>query len=258
MDYAHLFRLDRQTAFVLGAGSGIGREAAQALSAHGARVVCADRDADAAKATAAQLDGRAEAYRVDVLDADAASTAAAAFPDADTLVFTAATNVRKRLLDYTPEDYEQVMGLNLRSSFDLIRAFGANMVQRRHGSIIGLSSIRHQVVEPGQGIYAASKAAVVQLLRTAAAEFGPSGVRANAIAPGVVDTPLTGPIKNQPDWYRAYAEKTALGRWSKPEEVAGAVVYLASEAASYVTGTVVYVDGGWTAVDGRYEPPSAS
>ncbi|MHA6800110.1 SDR family NAD(P)-dependent oxidoreductase [Bounagaea algeriensis] len=258
MDYTHLFRLDRQTAFVLGAGSGIGREAAGALAAHGAHVVCADRDIVAAKETAAQLDGRSEAYQVDVLDPDAASAAAADFPDADTLVFTPATNVRKRLLEYTSEDYDQVTGLNLRSSFDLIRAFGGNMVQRERGSIIGLSSIRHQVVEPGQGLYAASKAAVVQLLRTAAAEFGPSGVRANAIAPGVVDTPLTTPIKDQPDWYQAYAEKTALGRWSKPEEVAGAVVYLASEAASYVTGTVVYVDGGWTAVDGRYEPPSAT
>ena len=258
MDYTQLFRLDRQTAFVLGAGSGIGRQAAQALAAHGAYVVCADRDADAAEDTAAQLDDRAEAYRVDVLDPDAASSAAADFPDVDTLVFTAATNVRKRLLDYSSGDYEQVMGLNLRSSFELIRAFGANMVQRERGSIIGLSSIRNQVVEPGQGLYAASKAAVVQLLRTAAAEFGPSGVRANAIAPGVVETPLTEPIRNRPDWYRAYAEKTALGRWSNPEEVAGAVVYLASEAASYVTGTVVYVDGGWTAVDGRYEPPSSA
>lgn len=258
MDYTYLFRLDHQTAFVLGAGSGIGRQAAQALAAHGAYVVCADRDANAAKDTAAQLGGRCEVYQVDMLDPDAASTAAMDFPDADTLVFTAATNVRKRLLEYTSEDYERVMGLNLRSNFDLIRAFGANMVQRERGSIIGLSSIRNQVVEPGQGLYAASKAAGVQLLRTAAAEFGPSGVRANAIAPGVVDTPLTDPIKNKPEWYQAYAEKTALGRWSKPEEVAGAVVYLASEAASYVTGTVMYVDGGWTAVDGRYDPPSAS
>lgn len=255
MDYAQLFRMDGREAFVLGAGSGIGREAARALAAHGAHVVCADRNTQAAHETATLIGGRARTYRMDVLDPESVSAAATAFPDVETLVFTAATNVRKRLLDYTPEEYERVAALNTRSSFDLIRAFGANMVQRERGSIIGLSSIRHLVTEPGQGAYAASKAAVVQLLRTAAAEFGHAGVRANAVAPGVVDTPLTQPIKDDPGWYQAYATKNALGRWSTPEEVAGAVVYLASQAASYVTGTVLYVDGGWTAVDGRYEPP---
>lgn len=256
MDYAQLFRMDGRQAFVLGAGSGIGREAALALATHGAHVICADRDVDAAAETAKHAAGTAQPYQLDVLDTDSVMAAAAEFSEVETLVFTAATNVRKRLLDYTPEEYERVAALNMRSSFDLVRAFGANMVPRERGSIIGMSSIRHLVIEPGQGAYAASKAAVVQLLRTAAAEFGHAGVRANAIAPGVVETPLTQQIKNDPEWYQAYAAKNALGRWSTPEEVAGAVVYLASDAASYVTGTVLYVDGGWTAVDGRYEPPS--
>ncbi|TVT42087.1 SDR family oxidoreductase, partial [Amycolatopsis rhizosphaerae] len=123
------------------------------------------------------------------------------------------------------------------------------------GSIIAFSSIRGTTVEPGQGPYAATKAGLVQLLRTAAAEFGPSGVRVNAIAPGVVETPLTAQIKASPEWYAAYAGKSALGRWARAEELAGAVVYLASDAASFVTGSVLAVDGGWTAVDGRYTPP---
>ena len=93
------------------------------------------------------------------------------------------------------------------------------------------------------------------MVRALAAELGTKGVRVNAIAPGVVETPLTEQIKSQPDWYNAYAQKGALGRWAKPSEMVGAVIYLASGASSYVTGTLQLVDGGWTAVDGRFTPP---
>ena len=123
------------------------------------------------------------------------------------------------------------------------------------GSIVLLSSIRAQVVEPGQGVYAATKAGTLQMVRALAAELGPSGVRANALAPGVVETPLTAPIKAQPDWYRAYAEKSALGRWAQPGELVGPAIYLCSDASSFVTGTLTIVDGGWTAIDGRFTPP---
>jgi NAD(P)-dependent dehydrogenase (short-subunit alcohol dehydrogenase family) len=111
------------------------------------------------------------------------------------------------------------------------------------------------VVEPGQGVYAATKAGVVQLVKTLASELGTSGVRVNAIAPGVVDTPFTAALKARSDWAQAYADKTALRRWARPEELAGAVVFLASDASSYVTGTELFVDGGWTSVDGRFDPP---
>jgi NAD(P)-dependent dehydrogenase (short-subunit alcohol dehydrogenase family) len=254
MDYARLFRLDGRRAVVVGAGSGIGRESALALAAHGAEVVCADRDADAAAATAA--DCRGTAYPLDVLDRAAVRQAAEDLGAVDVLVFTAATNVRKRLLDYSDAEFDRVVDLNLRASFDLIRAFGRGMAGRGRGSVIGFTSIRAVTVEPGQGVYAATKAGLVQLLRTAAAELGPQGVRVNAVAPGVVETPLTAQIRADPEWHAAYAAKSALGRWAQPEELAGAVVYLASDAASFVTGSVLTVDGGWTAVDGRYEPPA--
>jgi NAD(P)-dependent dehydrogenase (short-subunit alcohol dehydrogenase family) len=129
------------------------------------------------------------------------------------------------------------------------------MVARRAGAIVLFSSIRSQVVEPGQAVYAATKAGIVQMARTAAAEFGPSGVRVNAVAPGVVETPLTAPIKANADWYNAYAAKTALGRWASAEEIVGPTIFLISDAASYVTGTLLVADGGWLAVDGRFTPP---
>ncbi|GAB2979864.1 3-oxoacyl-ACP reductase [Amycolatopsis acidiphila] len=249
VNYERLFRLDGKQAVVLGAGSGIGRESARALAAHGAEVVSADRDLAAAKETGGQ------AYEIDLLQPGAAERAAKELGELDIVVLTAATNVRKRLLDYTRDEFDRVLALNLGASFDVVRAFGAGMVERGRGSIIGFSSIRGTTVEPGQGPYAATKAGLVQLFRTAAAEFGPSGVRVNAIAPGVVETPLTAQIKASPDWYAAYAGKSALGRWARAEELAGAVVYLASDAASFVTGAVLAVDGGWTAIDGRYTPP---
>lgn len=252
-DYSRLFRLDGRRAVVIGAGSGIGRESALALAAHGAEVVCADRDLGNAEATAALGTGLS-AFEVDVTDAAAVTAAAAALGDVDVLVFTAATNVRKPLLEYSTDEFDRVVNLNLRAAFELVRAFGPGMVKRGRGSIIGFSSIRAVTVEPGQGVYAATKAGLVQLLRTAAAELGPAGVRVNAIAPGIVQTPLTAQIQADEDWANAYASKSALGRWSRPDELAGAVVYLASDASSFVTGSQIFVDGGWTAVDGRFTP----
>lgn len=199
---------------------------------------------------------RLSALELNILDQAAIQRAAGELGAVDVLVFTAATNVRKRLLDYSNEEFDRVVSLNLRSAFDLVRAFGPGMAERGRGSVIGFTSIRAVAVEPGQGVYAATKAGLLQLMRTAAAELGPQGVRFNVVAPGVVETPLTSQIRDVPEWYDAYASKSALGRWARPGELAGAVVYLASDAASFVTGSQLMVDGGWTAIDGRYTPPN--
>ncbi|WP_336660915.1 SDR family NAD(P)-dependent oxidoreductase [Leucobacter sp. USHLN153] len=260
VDYSQLFRLDGRTVVVIGAGSGIGRESAQALAAQGAHVVVADYSLEGAEATVALIaerGGAAEAYELNVLDDAAVEAAAERFGTAAALVFTAATNVRKRMEDYSLEEFDRVVNLNLRASFQLIRHFGARFAANGGGSIIGFASIRAQVVEPGQGVYAATKAGLVQLAKTAAAEYGAQGVRVNVVAPGVVETPLTAQIKANDEWYGAYAQKAALGRWARPDELAGAVVYLASDASSFVTGSTLMVDGGWTAIDGRYTPPAS-
>jgi NAD(P)-dependent dehydrogenase (short-subunit alcohol dehydrogenase family) len=173
----------------------------------------------------------------------------------DVVICTPSVNVRKSLLNYSSDEFDKVVSLNLKGSFNVLRTAGRHMTQAGAGSIVLFSSIRSQVVEPGQSVYAATKAGIVQLVRTAAAEFGPSGVRVNALAPGIVETPLTEPIKSVPDWYEAYAAKTVLGRWATPEEMVGPIIFLSSDASSYVTGTVLFVDGGWTAADGRYHPP---
>jgi NAD(P)-dependent dehydrogenase (short-subunit alcohol dehydrogenase family) len=242
VNYEDLFRLDGSRALVVGAASGLGREAALALAAQGASVTGADR----------AVGPGVEA--LDVLDTEAiAEFAKRPF---EILVFTPATNVRKRLVDYTDAEFDRVVALNLRSSFQLIRHFGAAMARNGGGSIVCFSSIRAATIEPGQGVYAATKAGLEMLVKTAASELAADGVRVNAIRPGVVSTPLTDQLRADEGWARAYAEKPALGRWSTPDELAGAVVYLAGHASSYVTGSVLTVDGGWTAQDGRFNPPN--
>ena len=247
---------------MIGAGSGIGAAAALECAIQGGRVVCLDVDPAAAESTAVAVDGAGGGCSwaaLDLTDSRAVEEALAAIDRAsgglDGLVCTPGINVRKPIAVLADGEVERVVDLNLKGTFWALRAAARLMRSRGKGSIVVLSSIRSQVVEPGQGIYAATKAGLVQLARTLAAELGACGVRVNAVAPGVVETPLTGPIRAQPSWYEAYARKSALGRWAAPREIAGPIVFLLSDAASYVTGAVLFVDGGWTAIDGRFDPP---
>ncbi|MCX6044035.1 MAG: SDR family NAD(P)-dependent oxidoreductase [Chloroflexi bacterium] len=258
VDYRTMFELIGKTALVVGAGSGIGQASAVGLAAFGAQVVCADLKLSDAQATVHLIEeagGKASALLLDMRDGAAIRTAVAQIGVIDVLVCTPSINVRKPLLQISDDEFDRVVNLNLRGTFLLLREVGKVMAQQNYGSIIVFSSIRGQVVEPGQSVYAATKAGVVQMVRALAAELGAQGVRANAIAPGVVETPLTVQIKSNPTWYQAYADKSILKRWAQPSEMVGAVIYLASEASAFVTGSVFYVDGGWTAADGRFDPP---
>jgi len=262
-DYRSMFNLDGRVALVVGAGSGIGQASAQGLAAHGATVLCADVNLANATATATRiqqdggsaLGGQASALLLDMRTSSQIAKGLQDAPPIDILVSTPSINVRKPMLSLTDDEFDRIVNLNLRGTFLLLRHVAKGMAERGRGSIIVFSSIRADVVEQGQSIYAATKAGVRQMCRALAAELAPNGVRVNLIAPGVVDTPLTKPITSTPAWNEAYATKSALKRWAQPSEMAGAVVYLASDASSYVTGSVIFVDGGWTAVDGRYDPP---
>ena len=258
-----MFSLEGRAAAVVGGGSGIGEAIAIGCAEAGAHVSCLDIDADAAARTAAAIraaGGKAVSAHLDIMDGAAVTRAfeviTAARGSLDVVACTPGVNVRKPLLDYTDEEIDRVLGLNLKGGAHVIQAAGRIMSGQGSGSIILFSSIRSVVVEPGQSMYAATKAGIVQMVRVAAAELGPSGVRVNAVAPGVIDTPLTAPIKDHPDWYGAYAARNILNRWGSAAEMAGPTVFLASDAASYVTGSVLFADGGWTAIDGRYTPPS--
>ncbi len=250
-----MFDLTGRAALVVGAGSGIGEASAHGLAAHGANVICADVNLDNAQRVATDIGATARAISMDMRSANGIADSLKDISVIDVLVSTPSINVRKPLLNITDEEFDRIIALNLKGTFMLMRHVARGMADRTHGSIIVFSSIRGDVVEPGQGVYAATKAGVRQMCRALASELGTQGVRVNLIAPGVVETPLTAQIRDNKEWYDAYANKGALKRWAQPHEMAGAVVYLASDASSYVTGSVYYVDGGWTAQDGRYTPP---
>jgi NAD(P)-dependent dehydrogenase (short-subunit alcohol dehydrogenase family) len=254
-----LFRLDGKVAAVIGGGSGIGEAVASGAAAQGALVVVLDANETAARAVVSRIGGGAQAAALDIRDAGAVHAAFEAIVRSagrlDIVVCTPAVNVRKPILQYSAEEFDRVVALNLKGSFNVVQSAGRIMTRQRAGSIVLFSSIRAQVVEPGQSVYSMTKAGIVQLVRAAAAEFGTTGVRVNAVGPGVVETPLTAPIRANADWYDAYAARSALQRWARAEEMIGPTLFLASDAASYVTGTILFADGGWTAIDGRFTPP---
>jgi NAD(P)-dependent dehydrogenase (short-subunit alcohol dehydrogenase family) len=258
----NLFDLSGKVAVVIGGASGIGEAVTIGCAQHGARTVCLDVKGEAAQAVAARASEAGPECEGGVLDIRDPAAVDRAFVDVqarlgslDIVICTPSINVRKPILQYSSDELERVLDLNIKGNFNVLQAAGRIMTAQRRGSIVLFSSIRSQVVEPGQAVYAATKAGILQMARTAAAEFGPYGVRVNALAPGVIETPLTEPIKNDEGWYKAYAAKSVFHRWGQATEMVGPTLFLASDAASFVTGTLLIADGGWTAADGRFTPP---
>lgn len=254
-----IFDLTGKVTAVIGGASGIGEAVTLGAVQMGATVTCLDIKHETAATVAERAGGGTDAGELDIRDASAVDRALDGIVERhgrlDIVICTPSINVRKKLLDYQDGELERVLDVNIKGNFNVLRTAGRIMVAQRRGSIVLFSSIRSLVVEPGQAVYSATKAGILQLARGAASEFGPFGVRVNCVGPGVIETPLTAPIKSNEAWYAAYAAKNAFNRWAKPEEMVGPTLFLASDAASYVTGTILYADGGWLAQDGRFTPP---
>jgi NAD(P)-dependent dehydrogenase (short-subunit alcohol dehydrogenase family) len=217
----------------------------------GADVVISSRHADELERAVRQItDGtgtRAKWFVADMTKrsdvAQLARSAMESFGKVDILINNAGSNVPQTVEEMTDERWDQILELNLSSCMSLSRALIPQMKSRRWGRIIHISSIMGLVSKAGRGAYSATKSGLIGLARAMALELGPYGITVNCIAPGPILTDLPMSVLSQAE-QEAFAERTALGRWGQPRELAGPAVFLASEAGSYVTGTVLTVDGG--------------
>ena len=246
-----LFDLEGRVAMVTGASSGIGREIAAALAEAGASVVLAARRGNELDAARKALGGKSAALRVDLRDRaalrGAAKDAARFFGPPDILVNAAGINIRKPILEVTPEDWDEVIAVNLTAPFLLAQALAPAMIEKRWGRIINIASLQSVRAFPMGVSYGASKGGIAQLTRALAEAFSRHGVTANAIAPGFFATELTEPIVQDRARWQKMAESTFIGRNGELRDLRGAAVLLASPASDYVTGQILFVDGGFSA-----------
>jgi NAD(P)-dependent dehydrogenase (short-subunit alcohol dehydrogenase family) len=249
------FKLNGKVALVTGGARGLGQTMALALAEAGADIALVGRSREACEAAAAEIakaTGRkARAFSGDVcVAADVTRIAAevtAACGSIDILINNAGTNIRGTIDKLSEADWDTVVDTNLKGPFLCAKAIGPQMVARGWGRVINLGSIMSVIALPGRAPYCSSKAGVVGLTRVLALEWAGSGVTCNAICPGPFATEMNRQLLNDPVAYQQFVSQIPLGRWGELDEMAGAAVFLASDASSFVTGSSVFVDGGWTA-----------
>ncbi len=248
------FDLGGRVALVTGASSGLGRAIAECYAGAGADVVLAARRAELLDEVAAGIRAtrkRASTVAVDLADRGAirrcADEAGRAFGRIDILVNAAGVNIRKPMLDLTPEDWDMTIAVNLAAPFFLAHALAPGMIARKWGRIVNIASQQALRAFNHSGAYGASKGGLAALTRSQAEAWSPHGVTANAIVPGFIATPMTEAVLANPDRAIALAGRTMVGRNGMPEDVVGAALFLASEASAYVTGQLLCVDGGFSA-----------
>lgn len=248
-----LFSLEDRKIVVVGAAGGLGLAVTRGLAAQGANVIAVDRSQELANTAVASVvadGGTAVAAECNMMDAESIESLVETHGDASAVVILPAALVRKHLIDQTEDEIDLQMDLNIKYTLLMARGFAAKMADRGAGSIIGISSVRSVVAEPSSGMYAATKAALVMLMRSLGSEFGSKGVRFNTIAPSPVATPLTADVRAKQEWVDQVADRSMLKRWGQPEDFIGPVAFLASDASAFITGVNLMVDGGWTATDG--------
>jgi NAD(P)-dependent dehydrogenase (short-subunit alcohol dehydrogenase family) len=254
--YLEKFKLGGKTAVVTGAGQGIGLACAEALAEAGAKVIIADRDSKVA--AQGQADLKAKGYDAEVVIMDVTNSAAvsqtvaelvARYGKVDILVNNAGIARSETPAEsVTDEHWLNVIDVNLNGTFWCCREFGKHMLAAKSGAIVNVGSMSGFIVNKPQEqcYYNASKAAVHHLTKSLAAEWGARGVRVNAVAPTYIETPLNAFVKSNPPMYQAWIGGTPMARLGQVDEIASVVLFLASEAASLMTGSIVLVDGGYT------------
>ena len=240
----------RPTVVITGASRGIGRGCALAFAAQGAEVILVGRDAAALAEVATQahkLGGSARAMVCDVTRDEEVGRLFAELQTCDVLVNSAGGNRPQPFLDVDASTLDSLLNLNVRSMFLTAQAAARLMVPRRAGAIINMSSQMGHVGAVNRTVYCMTKHAIEGLTKAMAVELGPSGVRVNAVAPTYIETPMTRPFFEQPEFKQDVLSRIPLGRLGTVDEVAAAVLFLASPAAALITGTSLRVDGGYTA-----------
>jgi NAD(P)-dependent dehydrogenase (short-subunit alcohol dehydrogenase family) len=245
------FRLDGRRALVTGAGRGIGLGAAQALAEMGAEVTLVARTAAEIEAGAESIrakGGKAEILTLDVTDLAAVAAAIAARPPFHVLVNSAGTNRTSPFLEVKVEDFDLVMNLNLRAAFFMAQSVARGLAAGgEKGSIINMSSQMGHVGAAIRSVYCASKWAMEGMTKAMAVDLAPYGIRVNTIGPTFIETSLAGRYLAEPEFKAAVLSKIKLGRLGQVEDLLGAIVFLASDASSLMTGASLVIDGGWTA-----------
>ena len=245
------FRLDGRRAIVTGAGRGIGLGVATAFAEAGAHVSLCARTASEIESAAEAMRSRgwsAEALVCDVTDIEVFEKAIAAHEPYDILFNNAGTNRPKPFVDVPPEDFDVIMGLNVRAAFFVAQTVVRKLIAAgKPGTIINVSSQMGHVGGAGRSVYCASKWAVEGFSRAMAIELGAQGIRVNTICPTFIETPMTRPYLSDPAFMESVLSKIKLGRLGAVSDIMGAAVFLASDASAMMTGTSLLVDGGWTA-----------